>query len=248
MSSRIYSRQTWTPHPALSFPTPCAAPGAGLVGIAFAYGADWLPEGERTRVFGLLSAAYQLTFMCAPYLGALVYEHTAWKPSIWLLALSITAVGVAYIAWLMPASPRRRSPVGDAAASDEGDWKVSLKRATLDLGEKRGFLGVNGSHCAASHGPYSTGGWLHVNSAPPRVLRLTRSPMQTFALGSFPQRHANPVAPLRTLSQGRFTRYLAIMFSCHSVIFVGVLSTFPTYATEYIGFDKFDRALFQVSS
>lgn len=43
-------------------------------------------------------------------------------------------------------------------------------------------------------------------------------------------------------------RYLALILSGRSIVFMGLLGTFPTYATEYIAFDKFDRALYQVSS
>lgn len=70
--------------------------GQGLSGIAFAYGADWSHPSERAHVYGMLSATYQLTFTCSPYIGAVIYEHAAWQPTIWVLCVGLFAGMAAY--------------------------------------------------------------------------------------------------------------------------------------------------------
>jgi hypothetical protein len=57
----------------------------------------------------------------------------------------------------------------------------------------------------------------------------------------------NPFQSLRSGLREKTVRYLALILAAHSIIFMGLLGTFPTYATEYLAFDKFDRALYQVS-
>jgi hypothetical protein len=57
----------------------------------------------------------------------------------------------------------------------------------------------------------------------------------------------NPFQSLRSGLREETVRYLVLILAAHSIIFMGLLGTFPTYATEYLAFDKFDRALYQVS-
>lgn len=101
------------------------AGGGGLMTLTMLSVAEWFPPEQRGRYQGLLGAAYGLSTMFGPLVGATLVEHLSWRWAFWMnVPLALLAWGVLALAW-----PARAvaAPAAHAARPRESvDWLGAL--------------------------------------------------------------------------------------------------------------------------
>jgi EmrB/QacA subfamily drug resistance transporter len=170
--------------------------GGGLMTLTMLGVVDLYPEEQRGRYMGLLGAAYGVSTMFGPLVGAFLVEHLSWHWAFFInVPVALAAVGILALAYPRGVPVRHRHAIDYLGAALLAGALITLLLAT----RSEGLPGVSPWALAAA------------------------SAVLTLLFVAVEQRVAHPILPLSLFTRGVFSAATAISTISGVALFAAVV-------------------------